>query len=366
MKNGKKIKLLFDTQSISLLSDFLAGRAVREEIMQFLGVQTERELLNALDIDFYYLSFRDLSQNESMIPFYRGPDLWLDEHFRKCPLGIKWRRGAYDDKFAVDEAIEGPFQGEGITQDDICNFGWPDPQAYDYTELVQECNEFKDKIIVGGLWSGIHGDSNRMMGYENFLLNIAMNRPLVKMLVDRVTRFYLEANKCYFEAVGDKMDIFFMGNDFGAQNGLLISKEDWLDIYFENYRKLIDLAHSYGYKVMVHSCGAISELLPYFIELGVDILDPVQTTAKGMDPVFLIERYGRDIVFHGAIDTQNMLREGSSAEVYEYSLRMINILNKYGKFVIAPSNNFMPGTPVENIYAVYKAANTSKAKLAYS
>ncbi len=258
MNKDEKIKVLFDSGCPDiLLSDFLAARQVRHETMQYLGVDTEKELLNRLGVDFYYLSFRDLSQNECCLPFYHGPSLLLDESFRTCPFGIRWNRKVGDDKFGVDEAIEGPFAKEGITEKDILDYPWPEAEWFDFTELSEECDRFNDKIIVGGLWSGIHGDSNRMMGYENFLLNIAMNKPLVKTLVDRMTTFYLETNRHYFEVVKGKMDIFFMGNDFGAQGGLLISEEDWTELYYHNYKKLIDLAHNYGFKVMVHSCGAI-------------------------------------------------------------------------------------------------------------
>jgi uroporphyrinogen decarboxylase len=158
----------------------------------------------------------------------------------------------------------------------------------------------------------------------------------------------------YFEVVKEKMDIFFMGNDFGSQNGLLISEEDWYDVYFENYKKLIDLAHSFNFRVMVHSCGSIESLIPSFIDLGVDIIDPVQTTAKGMDPEKLAKKYGNDIYFHGAIDTQSVLPYGTTEEVRAHVLSIVNQLNNHNNYIAAPANNFMPGTPPENIETVYK------------
>lgn len=355
MKKHEKIEALFDPGcSDILLSDYLADRQVSIETMNYLGVQTEKEMLDKLGVDFYYLSFRDISQNECCLPFYNGPPLFLDESFRTCPLGIRWNRKVRDDKFGVDEAIEGPFAKEGITEKDILNYTWPKAEWFDFSELSEECDRFADKIIIGGLWSGIHGDSNRMMGYENFLLNIAMNKPLVKVLVDRMTEFYMEANRQYFEAVKGKMDIFFMGNDFGTQNGLLMSEKDWAELYYNNYKKLIDLAHKYGFKVMVHSCGAIESLFPYFIKLGVDIIDPVQITANGMDPELLSEKYGNSIVFHGAIDTQNILPFSTQADVREHCREIIKMLNTSGNLIVAPSNNFMPGTPPINIEEVYK------------
>jgi len=363
MTKREKIEKLFDPQiNDILLADFLAPRQVREELAVFLGVKSEKELLDRLGVDFYYLSCRDISQNECSLPFYHGPELYMDEKERTCPFGIQWHRKVRNDKFGVDEAISGPFAGEGITIDDILAFDWPSPDFFDFTPLSAECDQYADKIIVGGLWSAIHGDSFRMMGFENFLLNIAMDRPLVKALVDRVTEFYLEVNRRYFEAVKGKMDIFFMGNDFGSQNGLLMSEEDWHDLYYENYKKLIQLAHDYGFKVMVHSCGSITPLIPYLIELGVDILDPVQITTKDMDPKSLSSKFGNRIVFHGAVDTQNVLPFGSVTDVDEHCTMLIRELNTYGNFIVAPCNNILPGTPYPNITAIYKTVQAFRNK----
>jgi len=361
MTKREKLEKLFDPHVKDiLLSDFLAPRQVREGLAEFLGVKSEKELLDRLGVDFYYLSCRDISQNECSWPFYHGPALNMDEKERTCPFGIRWHRKVRDDKFGVDEAISGPFSGEEITIEDILAFDWPSPESFDFSPLSAECDQYAGKIIVGGLWSAIQGDSSRMMGFENYLLNIAMNRPLVKTLVDRVTEFYLEVNRRYFEAVKGKMDIFFMGNDFGSQNGLLMSEEDWHDLYYENYKKLIQLAHDYGFKVMVHSCGSITPLIPWLVELGVDILDPVQITTKDMDPKFLSSKFGNRIVFHGAVDTQKILPFGSVADVEEHCTMLINQLNTNGNFIVAPSNNFLPGTPYRNIAAVYGTIKTYK------
>lgn len=338
----------------SPLVDYLATREVTHSLFNYLAVHTERELLDRLDCDFYYLSCRDISQNECCLPFYNGPKLEFSETERTCPLGIRWKRKALNDKFGVDEALTGPLSGWVTGENDILTYKLPKPEWFDFSPLAEECRLFQDKIIIGGLWSAIHGDSYRMMGYADFLLNIAMNKNMVQTLVNRMSDFYLEMNTRYFEVVKDKMDIFFMGNDFGTQSGLLISEEDWYEIYYENYKKLINLAHGYNFKVMVHSCGSIGPLLPYFIELGVDIIDPVQITAKGMDPEFLAGNYGKDIAFHGAVDTQSILPYGTPDEVESHVLTLVDQLNTNQNYILAPSNNFMPGTPPQNIETVYR------------
>lgn len=333
--------------------DYLATKKVTKSLYDYFSINSERELLDKLGCDYYYLSCRDLSQNECSTTFYKGDRIKISGDKRTCPLGITWRRGAFDDKFGADEAISGLLDSPEITEKDIVEMKLPTPGDYDFSGLLKECEAFDDKIIIGGLWSAIHGDSYRLMGYENFLLNIAMNRDLVKTLVNRMTDFYLKMNEHYFETLKGKMDIFFMGNDFGSQNGLLISLEDWHYLYYENYKLLVEQAHRYGFKVMIHSCGSIAPLLPYFIELGVDIVDPVQITAQDMDPEVLVEKYGKDLCFHGAIDTQSVLPHQGVEEVRDHVIRLVNTLNRYGSFIAAPSNNIMQGTPPENIEAVY-------------
>jgi len=337
----------------SVLIDYLATRPVTKELMDYLSVQDESALLDRLDCDFYYLSCRDISQNETVLPYYNGPQLDYTSNERSCPLGIRWKRLVYDDKFGCDECIGGPLSDESVTIEDILNFEFPKPEWFDFSPLISECEVYKDKIIVGGLWSAIHGDSFRMMGFENYLLNIACNKPLVKTLIDRMTDFFLLMNTHYFETLKGKTDIYFMGNDFGSQNGLLISVDDWKELFYDNYKRLIDLAHSYGLLVMVHSCGGIEPLIPHFIELGVDILDPVQVSASDMNAELLGEKYGKYIYLHGAIDTQHVLPFGTPDEVKEHVMHLVDNLNKYGTFIGCPSNNIMAGTPAENILMVY-------------
>lgn len=339
--------------------DYQAKKAIDTKLRTYYGVNSEKELLDILGCDFYYLSARDISQNETSLPIYTGPKLEMTENERICPFGIIFKRTVKDDKFGADEAIQGPLEN-ATTSADILNYKWPDPRNFDFDLLLKESEEFKDKVIIGGFWSGIFGDSYRMFGFENFLLNLAINPEIIKTLVNKMTDFYLELNDRFFHTMKGKMNIFFFGNDFGSQNGLLFSKEQWDEIFLENYRKLVNLAKSYNYKVMAHSCGSIVPLLDRFIEIGIDIIDPVQTTAAGMDPKILKEQFGDRMVFHGAIDTQKILPFGSPQDVKKHVEDTINILGKDGGYIMVSSNSIQNDTPVENIDTMYKTAREFK------
>ncbi len=338
--------------------DYLAHPDTDRHLRAALGVDTERDLLNRLGCDFFYLPGRDLSQNEGALPFYKHrPRLRLTETERTCPLGIRWQRSAFDSKFAVDEALSGPFS-DTSTVADILAFPWLTKADFDFTPLQAEADANADRVRVGGLWTGILGDSYRMLGFQNFLCALAAEPEVAHTLVDRMTEMYLELNAAYFDALKGRLDVWFFGNDFGSQEALLFSTDMWVDFFFDNIRSLTALAHSYGLKVMMHSCGAIAPLIPLLIEVGVDILDPVQVTAKGMDPSDLKARFGDRIVFHGGIDTQRVLPFGNPEDVSLHVRETVAVMGRDGGYIFAPSQILGPDIPVNNVLAMYRTART--------
>ena len=335
--------------------DYLAAPQADKKIKSFYDIDSEKELLDILGCDFYYLPCRDISQNESCIPFYKGPKLVMNSETRICPFGIKFNRGAFNSKFAVDEAIDGPLKNAS-SESDILNHNWPKVEWFDFENFHKDIESNSNRVIIGGFWSGILGDCYRMHGFENFLFNIAMNPPFIKTLINRMTDFYLALNDKLFSQFKGKIDIWFFGNDFGSQSSLLFSEQMFCEFFLPNITRLVKLAKSYGLYVMMHSCGSIRQIIPLLIQAGVDILDPIQTTATGMEPQSLKTVFGNQITFHGAIDTQNILPFSSSDEVFKFSKNMIKTLGDSGGYIFAPSQILQSDIPVENIDAMYKAA----------
>lgn len=334
-------------------TDYLAHPEADRRLRAALGVETERELLDRLGCVFFYLPGRDISQNEGALPFYKHRErLTLSATERTCSLGIRWQRGAFASKFAVDEAIAGPFS-DASTAGDILAFPWPRAADFDFSPLQAEADANRDRVRVGGLWTGILGDSYRMLGFQNFLCALAADPDLAHTLVDRMTEMYLELNAAYFEALKGRLDVWFFGNDFGSQEALLFSAGMWGDFFCENIRRLTALAHAHGLKVMMHSCGAVAPLIPLLIEAGVDILDPIQVTAQGMVPSDLKARFGERLVFHGGIDTQRVLPFGSRDEVAGHVRATVATLGRGGGYIFAPSQILGPDIPTDNLLAMY-------------
>jgi uroporphyrinogen decarboxylase len=344
-----------------VLVDYLASAETERRLRKHLGVRSEADLLDRLGCDFYHLSGRDISQQEGFLPCWRGPQLALTDTVRTCPLGIKWQRREGLGKFDVEEAIEGPFSLSSTAQD-ILDHRWPSARDFDFEPLIAEAEAHGNRIVISGLWSGIFGDSYRMIGFDQFLLGMAAHPDVIHTLVDRMTEMCLELNDRLFSQLRGKIDVWFFGNDFGTQQALLFSTAMWDDFFGENIRKLCHLAHSYGLKVMMHSCGCIAPLLDRLIEAGVDILDPVQTSAAGMEPPLLMDEYGDRLIFHGGIDTQHVLPTATVEEAAVHARAMIEAFEGGSGYIIAPSQIFQTDIPVENIVAAYEVAINHNAE----
>jgi uroporphyrinogen decarboxylase len=139
------------------------------------------------------------------------------------------------------------------------------------------------------------------------------------------------------------------------QDGLLLGRETFHRFYAREYRRLIDLAHSSGLKVEFHSCGAARELYRDFAEVGVDIMNPVQTSARGMVPHEIKEEFGRDLAFSGGIDVQQLLPNATVRQVQDQVRYLLDSLGKDGGYIPGPAHNIQLGTPPENVVAMYRA-----------
>jgi len=159
------------------------------------------------------------------------------------------------------------------------------------------------------------------------------------------------------ELVRMGVDILWCGDDFGTQSGLLMDPDLWrayfkprIQYMFQEFRKI-----NPEIKLAWHSCGSILPIIPDFIEIGLDILNPLQPLATGMDPRFLKDTYGEMLTFFGAIDVQHLLPSETPAVVKREVKRIASILGNGGGYILAPAHNVQPDTPVENVLAMYDA-----------
>ncbi|MBN2272702.1 MAG: methyltransferase [Bacteroidales bacterium] len=219
---------------------------------------------------------------------------------------------------------------------------------------------FGDIALVPAPWMK---SPKGIRGVEEWYLATLAYPGYIKQVFEKQCEIALKNIELLAEKVGDKAQVVFVsGTDFGTQNGLFLSVETYRDLYKPYQKAVNDKIHELtNWKVFIHSCGAISELIPEFIEAGFDILNPVQISAKDMDPQQLKNEFGKNIVFWGGgIDTQKTLPFGTPDEVYREVRKNIDIFSPGGGFVFNTVHNIQSNIPVENLLAMFRALNDAR------
>ncbi|WP_372772543.1 uroporphyrinogen decarboxylase family protein [Mangrovibacterium sp.] len=270
-------------------------------------------------------------------------------------------------KFAKMEHLDSPDErtltAPGFFQDysdpsDVNKFDWPDPAKYlDCAEALRRAKAVDPGYVkMGIMWSAHFQDACSAFGMETALMSMLMNPEMFKAVIDRITDFYLKANELFFEATKGYLDAVLIGNDFGSQNGLMIDPDLLRSLVFPGTKKIIDQAKSYGLMVMHHSCGSIFPIIDDLIELGVDIIHPIQALAANMDAPNLKQHFGGKTAFCGGVDAQYLLVNGD-AEAVDRKVEELKQLFPTG-LIISPSHEaILPDIPPVNIQAMFNALN---------
>jgi uroporphyrinogen decarboxylase len=215
-----------------------------------------------------------------------------------------------------------------------------------------------DRAILGLTGLKIFEAAQLARGFQRFMEDLAARPALAEALMQRLADAACADLARYIDAVGNSIDIIQVGDDLGAQAGPLLSPRMYRRLVKPYQRQMWQFAKQRsGLPLFLHSCGGIYPLIPDLIEAGVDILNPVQISAAGMNPARLKREFGRDLVFWGGgADTQRILPEGSPAEVRDHVRRQIDILAPGGGFVFTQVHNILANVPPENIVAMFDAA----------
>ncbi|MHC4124563.1 MAG: uroporphyrinogen decarboxylase family protein, partial [Planctomycetota bacterium] len=202
----------------------------------------------------------------------------------------------------------------------------------------------------------------RARGMEQVLMDLMDDNPVYLEIMDARFEFYYQMHERMLQEADGLIDFTHVGEDFGNQRALMISKEVFEKHFAEKYRKYFDMVHSYGVKVMQHMCGCVYELLGRLIELGLDVFDVVQPTTAEMDIANLKEKFGERIVFCGSMCVQSTLAWGSREEVEREVERRLKLFPKGGLF-LGPTHAIQSGSPLENVLAMYRKAGSLCEKI---
>ncbi|MHB9131579.1 MAG: uroporphyrinogen decarboxylase family protein [Armatimonadota bacterium] len=322
-------------------ADYHAHQQVTDRLVDHLGLQNSEELLQLLQIDMRRVGFSYYTPNSA-------PD--AEGYVRNM-----WGMRTHPDKPDGDLAkMIYPFD-EDTTVDEVYAHPWPSADALDYSGIAGQCAPYHDEYATyGSPWCPFFHEVGWLIGQENYLIWMHTRPDLVDAITDCIVSFEIEVTRRFFEACNGKLDIAFFGNDFGTQRGLFISPDLYQRFLRQPLKRFFDLSHDFGCKVMQHSCGSVCAIIPWLVEDGVDILNPIQMRAEGMNLPALAQEYGGKITFHGGVDTQHTLPFGDPDEVREQVRSYRALTRDAGGYILCSSQDLIDDIPEENILAMYE------------
>jgi uroporphyrinogen decarboxylase len=260
-----------------------------------------------------------------------------------------------------DEIIKRPLE-EAETADDVLNY--PLPEALDtwrWRKAEQMIAKYSSSYaIIGDLEATIFELSWNLVGMEKFLIDLVMKKEYVFTLLDRIQEDY--AFPCGKKLVDMGVDVLWIGDDFGTQRGMLISPDFWRKHFKPRYASLISRWKKLNpeLKIAYHSCGSIFPIIPDLVEVGVDILNPIQPKAFGMDLARIKRDWYGILCLFGGVDEQEILPFGTPQDVKQEVWKRFQQAGKGGGYIIAPSHNIQPDTPLENVLAYFDAVKSCR------
>jgi uroporphyrinogen decarboxylase len=290
----------------------------------------------------------------------------VDFRFPKLPYIGRPLRTFADGSWETEWGFrrKGLYAGVSITHplaqaasvESIVHYPFPDPDWYDYSGLAHYCATHRQYALVGGSWSPFFTQACHLMGMERLLLNLYDAPELVSALLHRLVEFHIAVSERMFAAAPGHFDIMFVGDDYGGSIGLLMKPAHWRSIVKPELQRLVDLAHSNGLKFMLHCDGAIRQIIPDLIEMGVDALNPIEPEAAGMEPAEIKGLFGKQIALHGTVSLATTLALGTPVQVCQEIYRLLELCAPGGGLILCPANYLLPDIPPANVLALYDTA----------
>ena len=336
--------------------DFWASHGFRGKLESSLN-QSYGEFLDARNVDLRYIEG----------PQYVGPKLHrFPDGTEEDIWGVHRKRVALEINGAIEtykEVVESPL-ATAQTVEQIDDYRhWPSPEWFDYGVIESQCEEILKKkkvaVFMGDRLNRIAQLKPAMYlrGTEEIFLDMSSRPDLARAIFSRIRSFYCAYAERIFSAAKGKLDILLMGDDFGTQNGLLVSPGMWADLLGPGFAEYINLARNYNIRVMHHTCGSVREIIPLMIERGLDILQSLQPEAAGMEPRQLKAEFGNRIAFHGGISIQRTMPFGTTEDIHSEVKDRVEAFGRGGGYILCTAHNIQADTPIENVQELFAAYN---------
>jgi len=326
---------------------FDAAPEVYSELYRYFGISTREELFDKIHCDTWMI-----------LP---GNFIYTKEEEQKIEKTTVWGHRTIVKEFpggSYDENCYFPLAGiDDLT--DLRNYKWTSPDIFDFSHFTEDSRQHSDRAIIGVFTWGPYFIASFLRGIENLMMDFAIRKDYAAYLINKLAEISGEVLERMLRSHGDAIDIVYMADDYCSQDAPLFSPEDFRELILPYLKRFVGITHRYNKKFLIHICGAVRPLMPMLIEAGVDMLEPLQTRAAGMDPAGLKKDFGKHICFYGGIDIQQILNNGTPQKVSDEVRRLIDILNIDGGYILGPGHTYIQAdAPVSNIIAMYETAFT--------
>ncbi len=290
---------------------------------------------------------------------YAGPGFVGPDGLAAGLWGVQSRRIELPTGGSYSERTHAPM-AEFTETAQVEDFHFGSPGDWDFQAAADFCRaQHPHRVVLAG-YMAPYVDLWNLFGEERALLNIALRPELIEAVLDRTMDYRLRQHRMLFEACGEYLDLTQVTDDFGSQNGLVMSRAHIRRLFWPHYKRAIALAHEFGLKVYHHDDGGIGEIVPDLVEMGVEVLNPVQWNCRNMDIEWLKREFGDRLCFEGAVENQSIIPFGTPEDVRAEVRKNIRVLASDGTgYICGPCHNIQSGTSLENVLALYDEVRVS-------
>lgn len=326
-------------------TDFQAVGTIWERLYKHFRTNDMKDVLDALAIDCAWVD-----------PEVGRQPAKLDEDGLIIGWGGSRIRTIFNNYGPHDEIVRYATDGCNTPEEMDEAITLPDLDTWDFSAIGRACEKYGDRFLIGG-FASIFYYPTLIRSMEQILLDMALKPERADHLFSRCFEWHMDYHTRLLEAGKGRIDAMQLADDFSTQLDLLMSVDMFRRFFKEPMREYVKLAKSYGAMVYLHCCGSAYKLIPEFIDIGVNILDPIQTMARNMEPQMLKAQFGDRLSFHGGGETQGILPHGSADEVRENARMLSRTLGKDGGYILSSCHFFQADVPVTNILAFYELEN---------
>ena len=233
------------------------------------------------------------------------------------------------------------------------NYTWPSPDWYDFSHLPEQVRGNEHRIVRGG-GSEPFLTYKYLRGEEQAFIDLIESPDIIHYCLDKLFGLAYERTRRIYEAIPGKVMISYVAEDLGGQTDLMYSPDQIRKFFIPHMKRMAGLVHSAGAFVFTHTDGAVRKIIPDLIEMGADVLNPIQWRCRGMEREGLKRDFGDRLIFHGGVDNQQTLAFGSVEDVRQEVRDNLRILGAGGGYILAPCHNIQAVSPPENVVAMYE------------